>query len=164
MEKGFENVTTDRRIINAAKTQVILNGLLAGVDQETASTRKDPADGDKGWTVLEVMGHLLDFEMLCNDRITGILAEENYAIKPIDVEKLPIEHDYLGKQLPDVMAARAEWRAKNNALLATLSPDQFSRTGIHPTRGPLSIDAIALQFTTHDVDHLDQLVRILGLA
>lgn len=156
-------MTTDRRIINAQKTQTILNGLLKGVDQETAGTAKDPADGDKGWTILEVMGHLLDFEILCNDRISGIVAEENYHLKPINVETLPIEHDYLGKQLSDVIAQRAEWRAKNIALMETLTPEQWDRVGVHPTRGPISIDAIGLQFTTHDVDHLDQIVRILGL-
>jgi hypothetical protein len=156
-------VTTDRRIINAGKTQVILNGLLKGVDQETAATLKDPADGDKGWTILEVMGHLLDYEILCVDRITGISTEDNYAIKPINVDTLPIEHDYLGKQLTDVIAQRAEYRARNIALMEALTPEQWDRVGIHPTRGPISIDAIGLQFTTHDVDHLDQIVRILGL-
>jgi len=156
-------VTTDRRIINAQKTQVILNGLLKGVDQATAGSRKDPADGDNGWTVLEVMGHLLDFEILCHERISGIIAQEGFTLTPINVETLPIEHDYLGKQLTDVAAARAAQRAANVALLATLSPEQWDRTGIHPTRGPLSINDIALQFTTHDVDHLDQIVRILGL-
>lgn len=156
-------MTTDRRIINAQKTQVVLNGMLKGVDQATAGSLKDPADGDKGWTVLEVMGHLLDFEILCNDRISGIVAEDGYELKPINVETLPIEHDYLGKQLADVIAARSEWRAKNLALLETLAPEQWDRAGVHPTRGPITIDAIALQFTTHDVDHLDQIVRILGL-
>jgi hypothetical protein len=156
-------VTTDRRIINAGKTQTILNGLLKGVDQTTAATLKDPADGDKGWTILEVMGHLLDYEILCVDRISGIVREENYHLTPINVDTLPIEHDYLGKQLSDVIAQRAEWRAKNIALMETLAPEQWDRVGIHPTRGPISIDAIALQFTTHDVDHLDQIVRILGL-
>ena len=156
-------MTTDRRIINAQKTQVVLNGLLKGVDQTTAGTRRDPADGDKGWTVLEVMGHLLDFEILCNERISGIVAEEGFVLKPINVDTLPIEHDYQGQQLADVTAARAEWRAKNLALLETLAPEQWARNGVHPTRGPISIEAIALQFTTHDVDHLDQLVRILGL-
>jgi hypothetical protein len=156
-------VTTDRRIINAGKTQVVLDGLLKGVDQTTAATRKDPADGDKGWTILEVMGHLLDFEILCTDRISGIASNDNYHLTPINVDTLPIEHDYLGKQLTDVIAARAEWRAKNIALMEALTPEQWDRVGIHPTRGPISIDAIALQFTTHDVDHLDQIVRILGL-
>lgn len=156
-------MTTDRRIINAGKTQVILDGLLKGVDQTTAATLKDPADGDKGWTILEVMGHLLDYEILCTERISGIVAEENFHLKPINVDTLPIEHDYLGKQLTDVMAARAEWRAKNIALMDALTPEQWNRVGIHPTRGPISIDAIGLQFTTHDVDHLDQIVRILGL-
>lgn len=156
-------MTTDRRIINAQKTQVVLNGILKGVDQQTAFTRRDPADGDKGWTILEVMGHLLDFEVLCNDRISGIVAEDGYVLQPINVDTLPIEHDYQGKQLADVIAARAEWRAKNLALLETLTPEQWDRAGVHPTRGRITIDAIALQFTTHDVDHLDQIVRILGL-
>jgi hypothetical protein len=161
--KGRGFVTTDRRIINAQKTQIVLDGLLKGVDQTTASTLKDPADGDAGWTILEVMGHLLDFEILCVDRISGIVAEDAYAIQPINVETWPIEHDYQGKQLADVIAQRGEWRAKNIALLEALTPEQFDRTGIHPTRGAISIDTIALQLTTHDVDHLDQIVRILGL-
>jgi len=52
-----------------------------------------------------------------------------------------------------------EW---NIALLKTLTPGQWKHYGMHSERGRESIERIVRMFAGHDVNHLQQIEKILA--
>jgi hypothetical protein len=152
-------MTNESVIENARKTNTVLNALLNGVDQ-TASTAT--RDGDDGWTTLEVVCHLRDFELIWQERVGLIVSRENPPLPGLDVSGLVIRNDYINQNFAEILAERNALRADSLALLATLDEAVWKRTGIHPSRGEMSVLDFAQQLTTHDVDHLEQISRVLG--
>lgn len=154
-------MSTDPRIRNAAKTQTILGAVVKDVDQSLAT---GPRDGADGWTTLEVLCHLRDFEQIWQTRANLILSEDRPDLPKFDVEGLVIERAYAQQEFTSVWAERTRLRQESLAMLDGLTEEQWSRTGNHPRYGEMSISDLARQLTTHDVDHIEQIVRILAGA
>jgi hypothetical protein len=53
-------------------------------------------------------------------------------------------------------------REANLALLKTLTPDQWKHHGMHNERGAETIEMIARMFAGHDLNHFQQIERILS--
>jgi hypothetical protein len=154
-------VTTDRFIANARRTQVILHGLLYGVTQERAMTARDGADG---WSVMEVVCHLHDFEGFFRGRVELMLEQENPKLPKYDHEALAIERDYQHQDLRAVLADLLQRRRSFLELFEGLTEDQFQRGGEHPENGPIRVFDSLVQLTHHDVNHLEQITRCLELS
>jgi len=145
-----------------AKAQKVLDVLLTGVDQSVATTLRDPDDGEAGWTTLDVVCHLRDFEQVWQRRLAMVLAEENTHFEPFDPNALVVQNDYASQDFAAVWAERAALRAVSIEMLAAVTDDQWSRTGIHARFGPLTISELKFQLPLHDLDHAEQIIRILG--
>jgi DinB superfamily len=52
-------------------------------------------------------------------------------------------------------------RDGNLALLASLTPEQWKHHGVHSERGQESIEQIVRMFAGHDINHLQQIERII---
>jgi DinB superfamily len=154
-------VTADRFIADAQRSQVVLQGLLHGVSQEEAMAGRDGADG---WSVVEVVCHLRDFDGFFRDRVELMLGQDEPALPAYDHEALAIERDY---QHQDLRTAMADLLASRRAFLqriAELTPEQLQRGGIHPQAGRIVVFDALVQVTHHDLTHLDQIARCLGRA
>lgn len=142
-------------------TLAILEYILAGVSQTTAATRRDPNDGDKGWTVTEVVCHLRDFDRIFLDRARRIVAENAPTLIPYDHERLALEGRYneqdLRAALDDLRGSRAEFVA----FFQGVDEDAWNRAGIHAERGRFTLDDALMQVGLHDALHLEQITRIL---
>lgn len=159
MGSGF--VTADRFIADARRTPVILHALLHGVTPERAMSA---TDGPDGWSVVQVLCHLRDFEGFFRGRVELMLAQENPDLPGYDHEALAIERDYQHQDLRAVFADLLEQRRAFTALFETLTPEQFARGGVHPENGPITVFDALVQLTHHDLTHLDQIARCLGLS
>ncbi len=53
-------------------------------------------------------------------------------------------------------------REANLALLASLTPEQWQHHGMHAERGKETIEQITRMFAGHDLNHLQQIERILA--
>ena len=53
-------------------------------------------------------------------------------------------------------------REANLALLKSLTPEQWKQYGMHSERGQETIDHIVRMTTGHDMNHLQQIERILA--
>ncbi len=95
-----------------AKAQKVLDVLLTGVNQSVATTLRDPDDGEAGWTILDIVCHLRDFEQLWQRRVTRVLNEENPRFDPFDPNALVIQNDYANQDFAAVWAERTALRAR----------------------------------------------------
>ncbi|MDZ4671060.1 MAG: DinB family protein [Phototrophicales bacterium] len=136
----------------------ILNIILSDVSQHDATTYRDNGDG---WTVLEVLCHLRDYDEIFYQRANQILNEEDPTFVPRDHEALVIENEYNNQNLHAVLAELNSTRARFITFFESLTPEQWERNGFHPEYGEFPMTRSAIQVGTHDVNHIEQITRIL---
>ncbi len=151
--------TPQRSLMNLQKSIDIISFLFKGMSTERA---KQLAPGIVGWSALEVMGHLVDLESVFTARIRRVLVEDNPAFTPIDPDQLAIDNAYAQQDIQKQVAKFIQLRKELIALLNTLTEEQWSRGGIHPSYGPMTILDIATNTPLHDHNHLGQIAEALG--
>ena len=118
-------------------------------------------DGGEGWTVLEVLCHLRDFEEVFQERARLAVEQEVPALPFPDPDELARERHYNEQSLDVVLAA---WQGRRDQLLAYLrarSEADWERLAQHPTRGEMSLFDQLFLIPQHDSLHLEQMTRIL---
>jgi hypothetical protein len=121
-------------------------------------------DGVDGWTALEILCHLRDFDEIFYRRAKSMIEQDNPTFKAYDHEAMVTERAYNAQDPNQVVASFRRHRAEFIAFFEGLSEEQWARSGTHPERGHFTmLDAVA-QVATHDVNHLEQMVRVLVLA
>lgn len=135
-----------------------LGHVLSAVTQAQATTLRD---GPDGWTVVEVMCHLRDYDHIFLERAI-MMRDGDFPLLPIyDHEAMVTERNYNSNDLPTVYAALQESRPRFIAFFQALTPEQWEKAGTHPERGYFSLTDAAIQVGIHDVTHLEQITRIL---
>lgn len=153
--------TRHRHLVLMGQTLDILHHVLGQVDATTATTLRDPNDGDKGWTVTEVVGHLVDFDGIFRHRVEMMRDQDTPELPYYDHEALAVEHRYNERDLKTLLQELSTSRAQTIAVFEALSDAQWQRNGIHPERDPFDMDDAVMQVGTHDVTHIEQITRIL---
>ena len=118
----------------------------------------------KNWAANEVICHLRDIEEVYFVRIHAILLNDEpkiYADPSGAADRFAEDRQYLRNDAVQALAAFRRRREESLALLRSLTPDQWQRGCLHPTRGRITIDAFVTMLTWHDDNHLDQLRRAL---
>jgi uncharacterized damage-inducible protein DinB len=153
--------TPGRHIGQMKRTPVILDAILRDVTQKQA---QQATDGPDGWSVVEVVCHLRDFEKIFYNRAVQMLEEDQPTLQPFDHEALAVERDYASQNLAMVLKIWRDTRRQFIDLLKGLDADQWSRSGLHPEYDTITVLEQAMQVGTHDVVHIEQIVRALDLA
>ena len=153
------NPTQKKYLWLMKRTLEIIEHTLQDVSQETATTYRDGGDG---WTVLEVVGHLVDFDRYFRGRAEMMVAQDHPALPGYDHEAIAIAHKYNEQDLRAQLANLRATREQSRAFFKNLSAEQWQRTGIHPERDSFNMDDSVAQFGLHDVDHIEQITRILA--
>jgi hypothetical protein len=105
-----------------------------------------------GWTVRQVAHHLPDSHLNAYTRFKLALTEDNPVIKPYEEaewaklpdSKLPVEHSLA---ILDAVHARLD------AILRSLTEEQWARPFLHPASGPQTIDVWAALYAWHSRHH-----------
>lgn len=141
------------------KNVAILHNILTRVSSHDATTFRD--DGS-GWTALEVMCHLRDLEAVIMQRATLTVEQDTPALPNFDADATALAGRYNEQHLETVYQEWVERRIVLLAFLAERDEMAWDRSGVHPKRGAMTL-ADQLAFTAwHDVNHIEQLVRILA--
>lgn len=151
----------DRIIWNLRSLPNELDDLLNGLDEETMRWRPIP----NKWSIKEIMCHLRDMEREAYlARYRKILSEQNPVLPNVDQDRLAIERDYLNQ---DAKATLAEFKALRTETIQTLNDapvEAWSRSGVHETDGPMTIEQLVLrQIKGNDLNHLVQMKDIVRL-
>ncbi|MDX1994543.1 MAG: DinB family protein [bacterium] len=143
------------------KNPVILQGLLRDVSQEQAVAA---TDGPDGWRVLFVVCHLRDFETIFLERARRFLEEDTPHLARVDHEALMTQNDYAGQNLGEAFDEFVQRRRTFINVLEGLTESEWARRGVHPSFGEGSLLDFAINTGLHDLNHIEQIVRALGLS
>jgi len=152
-------ITPERYLLGLRKTPVLLNAILRGVSQEQA---RQCTDGPDGWTVIETMAHIRDFDELSVKRVQIILAQDKPTLPGMDMQANTRRRDSV--TLTDEFNAYLESHRRLIALLSSLSAEQWERRSVHPNYGEMSLLELTVSMLWHDVNHIEQITRSLGLS
>jgi hypothetical protein len=132
--------------------------LLKGVS--AAKARKRPAPGK--WSIAEIVAHIADTELVGGYRIRAILGNPGTPIIGFDQDVWVTALHYDKRDLKRSLEQYRALREANLALLKTLTPEQWKHHGMHNERGPETVETIARMFAGHDLNHFQQIERILA--
>jgi len=141
-----------------AATAKKLERLIKGVP--TSKLRKRPAP-DK-WSVSEILAHLADAEIVGGFRMRLILGAPGTPIAAFDQDSWVTSGHYEKRDPRKSLEQFRVLRAANLALLKSLKPEQWKHYGMHSERGQETIEHIVRMFSGHDINHIQQIERILG--
>lgn len=141
-----------------AATAKKLERLIKGIP--TGKLRKRPAP-DK-WSVGEILAHLADTEIVGGFRMRLILGAPGTPIAAFDQDSWVISGHYVKRDPRESVEQFRVIREANLALLNSLTPEQWKQYGLHSERGRETIEHIVRMFAGHDLNHLQQIERILA--
>lgn len=148
-----------RQIAAMRLTGEILGHVLRTVSPEDARTLRDGADG---WSLIEILCHLRDFDEIFHRRALMMLRQDHPQLPAYDHEAMAIERDYQAQSLEAAIAALSASRARFAQFFEDLTPEQWARGGLHPERDSFTMTDALMQVSAHDLDHLEQITRVLG--
>jgi hypothetical protein len=140
-----------------AATARRLERLVKGVPASTL--RKRPA-ADK-WSAGEIVAHLADAEIVIGFRLRLVLGAPGTPIVAYDQDSWVTSGHYKKRDPHKSIELFSVVRAANLALLESLTPEQWKQYGMHSERGPETIEQIVRMTAGHDMNHLQQIERIL---
>ncbi len=149
----------ERQITAMRLSLDILEHILKGVPAEKARRLRD---GDDGWSVIEILCHLRDFDEIFYNRAQMMLNEDHPQLPAYDHEAMAIEGAYQQEQLGGSLAALKASRKRFVGFFETLTPAQWERAGVHPERDSFTLTDALMQVGLHDLDHLEQITRVLS--
>ena len=132
--------------------------LLKGVSP--AKARKRPAPGK--WSIAEIVAHIADTELVGGYRIRAILGQPGTQIIGFDQDTWVTALHYDKRDLRKSFEQYRGLREANLALLKSLTPEQWKHHGMHSERGEESVEMIVRMFAGHDINHIQQIERILA--
>ncbi len=135
-----------------------LNNIISEVSQEDATTYRDGGDG---WTTLEVLCHLRDFDGYFYGRAVMMLEQDTPQLPAYDHELIAIENDYNAQDLQQVLQALKMSRERFIMFFKDLPEPAWERNGVHPERESFTMTDAAMQVATHDITHIEQITKIL---
>jgi len=148
----------ERQISAMRLTCEILGHILRNVSDDQA---RELRDGPDGWSVIEVLCHLRDFDEIFHSRALMMLEREQPQLPAYDHEGMAVDRAYQRETVVDAYDALKNSRARFLEFFERLRPEQWARGGVHPERGRFSMTAALMQVSAHDLDHLEQITRIL---
>jgi hypothetical protein len=118
------------------------------------------------WSILQVVQHLADNELVYGYRIRMMLTHERPEIQRYDRDAWAARLRYHDAPVDEVLEELGALRRRNLRLLLALTPDELDRVGIHAERGEESVRTFISLVAGHDLLHRRQIERIkrtLGL-
>lgn len=143
-----------------ARTPAALDALLRDLPQ--AWTMRN--EGEKTWSVFEVVGHLIHGERTdWMPRVKRII--ESGESQPFEkFDRWGHEQEIQGKSLDELLRDFARLRLENLDDLRALNlrPEDLERRGKHPALGVVTLSELLATWAAHDLTHLHQISRIMA--
>ena len=147
-----------RHIWQMKTTCLILEHVLKNISEEQAH---DLQDGPEGWSIIEIVCHLRDFDEIFYNRAQMMLEQDHPQLPAYDHEAMAIEKRYQDEKLAYAYYDLKASRERFVALFESLTDEQWERTGVHPEHRSFTMTDALMQVGLHDINHIEQITRIL---
>lgn len=131
---------------------------LAPLPEEKASYRYAPGK----WSILQVLGHVIDSERVFGYRALCIARGESVALPGFDENSYAANSGHDGCRMPGLLAELEALRRSHVSLLRHLVPAAWSRIGVANGQ-PVSVRALAYIMAGHLRHHLTVLQTRYGV-
>jgi hypothetical protein len=143
------------------KTPVILDALIGDLTQAQAVAA---TDGPDGWSVLEIVCHLADLEVIFSERARLLLENDHPHFPNVDQLALVQANDYAGQDVHEMFKRYLARRRKFITFLEGLDDVGWAREGEHPETGDTTLVTLAINTALHDVNHIEQIASALAVS
>jgi len=135
--------------------------LLAVLKEAGSDLRRTPAPGE--WSVLELLGHFVDAEIVLAGRYRLVLSHDRPSLLGYDQDRW-VERLRHNDEPPDeLLELFSALRTANLRLWNRSSAEERRRVALHAERGEESYELMFRMLAGHDRFHLDQMGRTLEL-
>lgn len=139
-----------------------LVGEVRGVVAAHPRERLERPEAPGKWSVLQVVQHLADMEIVFGFRMRQILTLPRPSLPAID-ETAWMARVRRDDRDPGAALAQLEvLRREHLRLWATVTPEELARVGVHEQRGPETLAHWQQLMAGHDLVHRRQIARILA--
>jgi hypothetical protein len=140
------------------ETPRILAQLIEGVSESKLQQRPEPTK----WSVAELFAHLADAEIGCSWRYRQMIEHNGCPLSPYDQELWNALGDYASQRPSDSLQLFRLLRENNLRMLDRLTAEQWDRHGMHAERGKMTVRDLVQQIAGHDLNHVEQVRKILN--
>jgi hypothetical protein len=133
-----------------------LEAAIRGISDENLRRPEKPGK----WSILQVLNHLADTEMVYGYRMRMILSHEEPPIQAYDQDLWAAKVRSNEGEVREILEEIRVMRRRNLRLLQSLRPEELKRVGHHQERGPESVSRVLSMIAGHDRVHLLQIERI----
>jgi len=143
-----------------AKVQALTEAAVRLVVKDAgADLRRRPAPAE--WSVLELLGHLADAEIVMAGRYRWTISQDQPRLLGYDQDQWVARLHHNDGQPAELLAAFSAARAANLHLWRRTSADDRQRVAMHAERGPESYELMFRMLAGHDRFHLNQMRETL---
>lgn len=114
------------------------------------------------WSVVEIVAHLADSEVVGGWRFRSILASDALPIQAYDQNAWATAFGYASVPLEESLEAFAVARRATLGVLRRVDRVRYAHYGMHAERGRESVDHLLRLYAGHDVNHVRQIERLLA--
>lgn len=132
--------------------------LIAGASGEAL---RRPASPGK-WSIAEILRHLVDDEIVSTWRYRRMIEQPGCALHSFDQDAWVRMGDDPSGSPQETLELFRLLRLANLRMLAKLSEPQWQSHGMHAERGRIAVRDLVRHMAGHDVNHIEQIERILG--
>ena len=149
-----------------AERAALLDRYASGFDAvvvalEGASEADLDRHGQTRWSARQVVHHLADSETMAATRVRRLVGDDDpVTIQGYD-EPVWAERLHYDRPIAASLALVGAVRAASHELVSRLTPEEWSRTGLHSESGEYSVDRWLEIYAGHCHEHADQIRRAL---
>jgi hypothetical protein len=116
------------------------------------------------WSVTQIVAHLADAEAVGAWRIRSVLAQDGCPLQAYDQNVWASAFRYEATDPAESLTLFETLRLATLRLLKRVDPARLAHAGLHQERGPEPILQIIKMYAGHDLNHLNQIERLLDEA
>lgn len=116
------------------------------------------------WAPVEVLAHLADLELVFGVRLRLMLTSVRPTLPRFDQDALAARAHHIAWEPELALEHFRVRRDESLELLDGCRAAELERTGLHPTRGEMTIADMVALMLAHDTDHVGQIRQRLGLT
>jgi hypothetical protein len=135
---------------------------LASLIESVAEAKLTQRPSPEKWSVTEILAHLAEDELTSTWRYRQMLEHDGPELPGFDQDLWANVGDYASWEPGDALEMFRLLREANLRMFAHLTPEQWQRHGYHSERGKLTVRDLCRHMAAHDINHIEQVRRILA--